>query len=125
MQFICPKCLNPIELPDAANPENCLCPLCGSTLQLEDGSTTDWQQAAGNRKVGKFEIIDTVGKGAFGIVYMARDSDLDRLVAIKVPRAGALSRPDDLQRFMREARSVAQLHHPLIVPIHEVGQHDG
>src|SRR5262249_3390681 len=75
--------------------------------------------------LGKFELIDTVGHGAFGTVYMAHDPELARTVAIKVPRAGKLAGPQELDRFLREARSVAQLRHPSIVSVHEVGQSDG
>jgi hypothetical protein len=63
--------------------------------------------------------------GAFGSVYKARDPSLDRLVAVKIPRPGNLPSDQDLQRFLREARSVAQLRHPAIIPVHEVGQFDG
>src|SRR5207247_2432146 len=73
----------------------------------------------------RFELLDAVGGGAFGTVYKARDPELDRIVAIKVPRAGSLATRHDLDRFEREARSVAQLRHPGIVPVHEVGQHEG
>src|SRR5262249_20399473 len=62
--------------------------------------------------------------GAFGTVYKARDPSLDRVVAIKVPRAGSLATEEDRDRFLREARSVAQLRHAGIVPVHEVGQHE-
>src|SRR5262249_56441029 len=76
--------------------------------------------------LGKFELIDQVGVGAFGTVYKARDRELDRIVAIKMPRAGSLgSTSSDADRFLREARSVAQLRHPSIVPVYEVGQEDG
>src|SRR5262249_51436581 len=50
---------------------------------------------------------------------------LDRVVAIKVPRAGSLATDEDRDRFLREARSVAQLRHGAIVPLHEVGEHEG
>src|SRR5262249_39789388 len=63
--------------------------------------------------------------GAFGTVYMARDPELDRTIAVKVPRLAELPGGDDLERFLREARSVAQLRHPGIVPVHEVGQAGG
>jgi WD40 repeat protein/serine/threonine protein kinase len=72
--------------------------------------------------LGKFELLETVGVGAFGTVYRARDPELDRTVAIKVPRAGNLAGPQDMDRFLREARSVARLRHPSIVSVHEVGQ---
>jgi WD40 repeat protein/tRNA A-37 threonylcarbamoyl transferase component Bud32 len=77
------------------------------------------------RFVGRFELLGTVGVGAFGTVYKARDPELDRIVAIKVPRASSLARGEDQDRFLREARSVAQLRHPGIVPVYEVGQQDG
>jgi WD40 repeat protein/tetratricopeptide (TPR) repeat protein/tRNA A-37 threonylcarbamoyl transferase component Bud32 len=69
--------------------------------------------------------LDLVGVGAFGTVYKARDPELDRTVAIKVPRAGNLGSSGDADRFLREARSVAQLRHPSIVPVYETGQSDG
>jgi hypothetical protein len=67
-------------------------------------------------------LIDRVGMGAFGTVYKARDPHLGRLVAIKLPRSGSLAGKEDLDRFLREARSVAQLRHPCIVPVYDVGQ---
>jgi WD40 repeat protein/tRNA A-37 threonylcarbamoyl transferase component Bud32 len=72
--------------------------------------------------LGRFQVLDVLGQGAFGTVYKARDPELDRIVAIKVPRAGNLSTEADLDRFVREARSVAQLRHPSIVSVYEVGQ---
>jgi serine/threonine protein kinase len=67
-------------------------------------------------------LIDVVGQGAFGTVYKARDPELDRIVALKVPRAGNLVGPQEMDRFLREARSGAQLRHPSIVSVHEVAQ---
>jgi serine/threonine protein kinase len=72
---------------------------------------------------GRAELIETVGVGAFGTVYEARDAGLDRVVAIKVPRAGSLAREEDRDRFLRAAQSVAQPRHPGVVPLHEVGEH--
>jgi serine/threonine protein kinase len=76
------------------------------------------------RWVGKFGLIAPVGQGGFGTVYRARDAELDRPVALKVPQAGTLAGPDDLARFLREARSAAQLRHSGIVPVYEAGQAD-
>ena len=87
--------------------------------------TTLWHRPGARSTLGKFGLIEPVGVGAFGTVYKARDPQLDRTVAIKVPRAGNLAGGEDLDRFLREARSVAQLRHPAIVPVHEVGEHDG
>jgi WD40 repeat protein/tRNA A-37 threonylcarbamoyl transferase component Bud32 len=124
MHIVCPHCQNAIELVEPALDE-VLCPSCGSSFQLEHGSTTAYVPGDGRRKLGRFELLESVGTGAFGTVYRARDPELDRVVAIKVPRAGNLATGADLDRFLREARSVAQLRHPAIVSVHEVGQVDG
>jgi WD40 repeat protein/tRNA A-37 threonylcarbamoyl transferase component Bud32 len=122
MHAVCPHCQSPIELADAPADE-VVCPACGSTFHLEPGATTAWSPRNG-RELGRFELLDVVGTGAFGTVYKARDPGLDRVVAIKVPRSGNLATGEDLDRFLREARSVAQLRHPSIVPVYEVGQAD-
>jgi tRNA A-37 threonylcarbamoyl transferase component Bud32 len=124
MHLLCPHCHNPIEGVTLTPRQEIACPSCGSSFQVELGSTTGFVPHKG-QKLGKFELIDTLGQGAFGTVYLARDPQLDRVVAIKVPRAGNLPDGKDLDRFLREARSVAQLRHPAIVPVHEVGQADG
>jgi len=124
MHIICPHCHNPIEVVQITPREEIACPSCGSSFRLETGATTGSENSAG-QKLGKFTLIETLGQGAFGTVYKARDPELDRTVAIKVPRAGNLAGPQELDRFLREARSVAQLRHPSIVSIHEVGETDG
>jgi WD40 repeat protein/tRNA A-37 threonylcarbamoyl transferase component Bud32 len=122
MHLICPHCHNTVDLDGEAAAGEVLCRVCGSTLPLERAATTDWSPGIAGRKLGKYELIDTVGTGAFGTVYKARDPELHRVVAIKVPRAGHLASGADLERFLREARSVAQLRHPSIVSVYEVGQ---
>src|SRR5437879_13415982 len=112
LHLVCPHCQNAMEMAEFPAQDEMLCPVCGSTFRLERGSTTGARPGEGGRKLGRFEVIEAVGSGAFGTVYMARDPELDRVVAVKVPRAGQLSSGDELQRFLREARSVAQLHHP-------------
>src|SRR6266542_1470778 len=124
MHILCPHCHNPIELVRLTPREEIACPSCGSSFCLDTGPTSAGTRCAG-QLLGRFMLLDTVGQGAFGTVYRARDPELDRTVALKVPRAGNLAGPQELDRFLREARSVAQLRHPSIVVIHEVGQVDG
>jgi hypothetical protein len=86
-------------------------------------SAAAWVAAEeGGRRLGKFELLERLGAGSFGYVFRARDDELGRMVAIKVPRAGCLASPEDAARFLREARSAARLHHPGIVALHETGQ---
>ena len=59
-----------------------------------------------------------LGKGGFGLVYLAHDERLDRLVAIKVPHAKLISRSEDAKAYLTEARTVANLDHPGIVPVY-------
>ncbi len=70
--------------------------------------------------VGRFEVRSELGAGAFGRVYRAFDPELHREVAIKVPRPEALS-ADYRERFLREARAAATIHHPNVCPVYEVG----
>jgi serine/threonine protein kinase len=71
--------------------------------------------------IGRYRIIRRLGQGGFGRVYLARDDDLDRQVAIKVPNPERVSGPDDVEQYLREARALARLDHPRIVPVHDVG----
>jgi WD40 repeat protein len=125
MHIVCPHCRNPIELVETAVLDEIFCPSCGSSFRLERQATTSFNPADGRRDLGGFQLLDVVGTGAFGTVYKARDPELDRVVAVKVPRTGNLPGGADLDRFLREARSVAQLRHASIVSIHQVGQADG
>src|SRR5215471_15039663 len=125
MHVLCPHCQNPIEVVETPPPAEVVCPSCGSSFHLEGRLTTAGSLCPGQRDLGKFELLDSVGQGAFGTVYKARDSELDRTVAIKVPRAGNLAGPQELDRFLREARSAAQLRHLSIVAVHDVGQAGG
>jgi serine/threonine protein kinase len=80
--------------------------------------------AAGTR-LGPYEILSAAGAGGMGEVYRARDTRLDRVVALKVLASRVSDRPDVLQRFEREARAVSTLNHPNICTLHDVGTHNG
>ncbi len=121
MDLHCPHCRNPITLTDVESDGPIVCPAGGSTFSLFELGTTGWTPS---QRFGRFEVIEMLGQGAFGTVFKARDPELDRLVALKTPRAGNLAGAQEVQRFLREARSVAQLRHPGIVSVHEVGAAD-
>jgi serine/threonine protein kinase len=72
--------------------------------------------------IGKYELRDKLGRGAFGVVFTARDPSLDRDVAIKVLRPTHLTNQEIVQRFLQEARATARIGHPGIVTIHDCGQ---
>jgi WD40 repeat protein len=76
------------------------------------------------RTLGRFQLLELLGTGSFGAVYKARDAELCRTVAVKLPRPGYFHRPELRERFLREARSAAQLSHPHIVKVHEIA-HEG
>jgi serine/threonine protein kinase/formylglycine-generating enzyme required for sulfatase activity len=75
--------------------------------------------------LGDFELVSVLGSGAMGVVHLARQRSLDRLVALKVLAPALAGSPRDVERFRREARSAAKLHHPGIVPIFTVGEAHG
>jgi WD40 repeat protein len=110
-----------------------------STIDRSDGGASTASMATEDRRppgdsvhlagklpsaVGRFELIAELGSGAFGTVWKAMDPTLRRPVALKIPRGGAIESAD-AERFFREARAAAQIRHPNIVAVHEVGSDAG
>ncbi len=83
------------------------------------------EHTTGTADFGNFELLAEAGRGGMGVVYQARQRDLDRTVALKMILSSRLASPDDVRRFQQEARAVARLRHPSIVGVHEVGQVHG
>ena len=117
LRIRCPHCHNPMEVIEDSDLSEMTCPSCGSGFGLVGDHSTIYS----GMLLGHFEILDQLGVGAFGSVWRARDTQLDRLVAIKIPRKSYLE-SEDTEQFIREARAAAQLTHPNIVRVHEVGR---
>src|ERR1700674_1025137 len=120
MHVRCPDCHNPIEIVDDTSLSEICCTSCGSSFSLIGGDATETHRT-GTRRLAHFDLVQELGIGKFGSVWMARDTQLDRTVAIKIPRKGALD-PKEAELFLRDARAAAQLKHPNIVSVHEVGR---
>jgi serine/threonine-protein kinase len=77
------------------------------------------------RRLGEYRIVREIGRGGMGVVYEAEQESLGRRVALKVLAPGAAAHPTHVERFQREARAAARLHHTNIVPVFAVGEEDG
>ena len=121
MEVRCPQCHTPIDPGNDSLMSELLCVGCGGTFSLVGDEETVLQRDGKPRTVGHFELLERIGAGSFGAVWRARDKELDRTVAIKIPRKGNLD-SEEVHRFLREAQASAQLRHRNIASIHEVGR---
>jgi WD40 repeat protein/serine/threonine protein kinase len=120
LRIRCPECHTPAEIAVDGDLQNVSCSSCGGQFSLV-GRDDEATGAPVLTRVGHFELLEQIGAGGFGAVWKAGDKELDRLVAIKLPRRGQLG-PGEAEQFLREARAAAQLRHPNIVSVHEVGR---
>ncbi len=74
---------------------------------------------------GRYEVLEELGRGAMGVVYRARERELDRVVALKLIRTGRVATPDAVERFVAEARLAAQASHTGVVQVFDAGEHSG
>ena len=127
----CPQCRSKVELSADSSLSDIDCAACGSIFSIVQERTIEYSAVDDNtaligghirpKQIGHFELLTELGAGAFGSVWKAHDTELDRMVAIKFPHKGQLD-ADEAEKFLREARAAAQLRHPNIVSVHEIGR---
>jgi hypothetical protein len=126
---IAPAAPSTVSLPDAApasvHEEATVAPGDEVTVDLPATGGGDIPPASHIRYFGDYEIIRELARGGMGVVFQARQVSLNRPVALKMILAGQLADETEVRRFYTEAEAAANLDHPGIVPIYEVGQHDG
>jgi serine/threonine protein kinase len=118
----CPQCEETVDFAAETSLANVDCTSCGSTFSLlTDDASMTIEDA--NSKLAQFSLLEKLGQGAFGVVWKARDEKLERTVAVKIPRMERMDSAHETQ-FLREAQAAAQLRHPNIVTVYEVGRQD-
>ncbi len=144
IQMSCPSCGKIARVADEYAGRQVRCPGCQHKFKVVSGQTSQprdtlpsapatlpeshpHEQVAASgstvgTQLGRFVIREKVGVGAFGAVFRAFDSQLQREVALKVPQDHLLNEPRVIERFLREAKAAARLQHPNIVPIYDTGQ---
>jgi serine/threonine protein kinase/formylglycine-generating enzyme required for sulfatase activity len=99
-------------------------PEISKTIEGDTGDPLEEERSQPSH-VGRFQVRKLLGRGGFGIVYLAHDPQLNRLVALKMPRRSTFESAEQVAAFMREARSVAGLKHPGLISVYDVQEQDG
>ena len=105
-----------LEIPDT---------LGATSSRLEDQKTIAPTKTKSTKRLGHFELLEEIGRGAMGVVFKAKQNQPDRVVALKTIRAGQLASESDIKRFFNESQAAANLDHDGIVPVYEVGSEKG
>ena len=123
----CPKCYESIDVTGEEVAADQVCPACDTSFHLsESGVPTEALSETRvrlRRRIAHFELIEQLGTGTFGSVWKAWDTQLKRLVALKLPKAGRINVA--IERFFREAEAAAKLEHPNIVAVYGEGREEG
>ncbi|MGE3406280.1 MAG: serine/threonine-protein kinase, partial [Pirellulales bacterium] len=116
----CPLCHEPLAILADQPLDDLACTACRGRFSLagDDPELKDQQPVT---RIAHFELLQRLGMGSFGTVWKARDVQLDRTVALKIPRRGQLD-PSQVEEFLHEARVAARLRHPHIVSVHEISR---
>ncbi len=117
--YACPQCQQQLTFPGGTATLAYRCPRCGRVSRPAVPGEKELERVAG------YEILGELGRGGMGVVYKARQTGLNRIVALKMILDDVLAGPEQRIRFRSEAEAVARLQHPHIVRIHEIGEHEG
>jgi len=143
--LLCSNCNTPYLIEGFPPGKKWRCKMCGFLLEVPQPeeetfayekppgpATARWEEkvveedeVSESKEFGNYEILEKVAQGGMGIIYKARQKGLDRIVALKVLLGGEAAAEEMIKRFYIEAKSIAKLRHPNIVPIHEVGVFEG
>jgi serine/threonine protein kinase/formylglycine-generating enzyme required for sulfatase activity len=97
----------------------------GTPPASSDSDDSSHREILPNERIGRYELLRVLGQGSFGIVYLAHDPQLDRKVALKVPKRNRFKTREQMQAVLDEARTAAKLKHPSLVSVHDVQEHEG